>query len=201
MVRTRLILLLALIASSAGFAAAAGAALDTVKVGTYRIETEHTQVGFSISHFGFTHYAGIFSGASGTLRWDPAHPALSSLEVRIAVDSVITTLPKLTELLKGDQWFDVAHFPQATFLSTRVSIDSSGAITIIGNLTLHGVTKLVTLTAYLVGAGVNPIDKMYTAGFAAHGTIRRTDFGVSLYAPALGEEVELSIAGAFELQT
>jgi polyisoprenoid-binding protein YceI len=69
-----------------------------------------------------------------------------------------------------------------------------------GNLTLHGVTKPIVLHAHLVGAGVNPINKAYTVGFDASGTIKRSDFGVSMYAPALGDEVQLSIAGAFELQ-
>jgi len=57
----------------------------------------------------------------------------------------------------------------------------------------------VVLHAHLVGAGVNPIDKAYTVGFQASGTIKRSDFGVRLYAPAVGDDVELSIAGAFEL--
>ena len=60
-------------------------------------------------------------------------------------------------------------------------------------------TKPVVLHAHLVGAGVNPLDKAYTVGFQASGMIKRSDFGVSLYAPAVGDDVELSIAGAFEL--
>jgi polyisoprenoid-binding protein YceI len=171
-----------------------------VKLGTFRVESNHTQVGFSISHFGFTKYSGLFSGATGSLRLDPAHPAANTLEVNIPVDSIVTTIPKLTDLLKGDKWFDVTKFPQATFSSTNVSFNSNGEVTIAGNLTLHGVTKPVTLHAHLVGAGVNPLDKMYTVGFGASGTIKRSDFGVRLYLPALGDDVELMIAGAFELE-
>jgi polyisoprenoid-binding protein YceI len=199
MTRMKPRLVFALIVTTVGIGAFAAPALDSVKGGAYRADPDHTQVSFSISHFGFTRYTGIFSGASGTLKWDPAHPAQSSLDVKIPLDSVVTTSSKLTGELKGEQWFDAAHFPQAMFVSTRVSVDSSGTLTINGNFTLHGITKPVTLTARLVGAGVNPIDKMYTAGFEAHGTIKRTDFGVSQYAPALGDEVELLIAGAFEI--
>lgn len=179
---------------------AAGPALDTVKSGTYKVESYHTQVGFSLSHFGFTSYSGLFSGATGSLKLDPVHPAASKLDVTIPVDSILTTVPKLTDELKGDKWFDVAKFPQATFTSTNVTLGSGGEATITGTLTLHGVTKPVVLHAHLVGAGVNPLDKAYTVGFQASGTIKRSDFGVSLYAPALGDDVELSIAGAFELQ-
>ena len=190
----------AALAVSAGAGAAAGPALDTVKSGTYKVESNHTQVGFSLSHFGFTSYSGLFSGATGSLKLDPVHPAASKLDVTIPVDSILTTVPKLTDELKSDKWFDVAKFPQAIFTSTNVTLGSGGEATITGTLTLHGITKPVVLHAHLVGAGVNPLDKMYTIGFQASGTIRRSDFGVSLYAPALGDDVELSIAGAFELQ-
>jgi polyisoprenoid-binding protein YceI len=181
-------------------ASAASPALKDVKAGTYKVESYHTQVGFSLLHFGFTNYSGLFSGATGTLRLDPSNPAASKLDVTIPVRSIVTTVPVLTDELKGDKWFDVAKFPQAIFTSTDVTFAPGGEVTIRGTLTLHGVTKPITLHAHLVGAGVNPLDKAYTVGFQAQGTIKRSDFGVSLYAPALGDDVELSIAGAFELE-
>ncbi len=70
----------------------------------------------------------------------------------------------------------------------------------IGNLTLHGVTKPVVLEVHFIGAGINPIDKAYTVGFEATATIKRSDFGVTTYVPAIGDEVQLNIAGAFEQQ-
>jgi polyisoprenoid-binding protein YceI len=190
----------ALIAASTVMAASPAApTLGSVKAGTYKVEGYHTQVGFSLSHFGFTNYSGLFSGATGSLRLDPANPGADHLEVTIPVESILTTVPKLTDELKGDKWFDVAKFPQATFTSTSVAVGPDGAATISGTLTLHGVTKPIVLHAHLLGAGVNPIDKMYTIGFQASGTIKRSEFGVSQYVPALGDDVELTIAGAFEL--
>ena len=189
----------AILSASAATAATPSPTLDSVKAGTYAIESAHTEVGFSLSHFGFTNYSGLFSGATGNLRLDPGNLAASKLDVSIPVQSIQTTVPVLTDELKGDKWFDVAKFPQATFTSTKVSVAGNGDLTIAGNLTLHGVTKPVVLHAHLVGAGVNPIDKAYTVGFQASGTIKRSDFGVTLYAPAVGDDVELSIAGAFEL--
>jgi polyisoprenoid-binding protein YceI len=201
MTRTSISFLLTAILSTLSVTAATTApSFDSVKMGTYGIDSAHTQVGFSISHFGFTNYAGLFAGATGTLKFDPAHPANDKLDVTILVDSLVTTVPKLTDELKGGQWFDVAKFPQATYTSSGVAMGLGGEITITGNLTLHGVTRPVTLHAHLMGAGVNPIDKKYTVGFEVKGKINRTDFGVSQYAPALGAEVELLIAGAFELQ-
>lgn len=201
MSRTSISLFLAASLSTMPVTAATTAlSIDSVKKGSYRIDSAHTQVGFSISHFGFTNYAGLFAGATGTLQFDPAHPSNDKLDVTIPVDSIVTTVPKLTDELKGAQWFDSAKFPQATYNSSGVAVGPGGEITITGNLTLHGVTRPVTLHAHLMGAGVNPIDKKYTVGFEVKGKINRTDFGVSQYAPALGAEVELLIAGAFELQ-
>ena len=190
----------AIVAASTAFAAAPAPTLSTVKAGTYKVESYHTQVGFTLSHFGFTNYSGLFSGATGSLQLDPAHPGADRIEVTIPVQSIQTTVPLLTDELKGEKWFDVAKFPQATFTSTNVTLGADGSATITGNLTLHGITKPVVLHAHFMGAGVNPIDKAYTVGFQANTTIKRTDFGVSLYAPAVGDEVELTIAGAFELQ-
>jgi polyisoprenoid-binding protein YceI len=190
----------AILTASAAVAAPPIPTLESVKAGTYKVESYHTEVGFSLSHFGFTNYSGLFSGATGSLRLDPGNLATTRLEVSVPVQSILTTVPVLTDELKGDKWFDVAKFPQADFTSTNVSVGPSGELTITGNLTLHGTTRPIVLHARLVGVGVNPIDKQYTVGFQANGTIKRSDFGISLYAPALGDDVELSIAGAFELQ-
>ncbi|QYE36331.1 YceI family protein [Polymorphobacter sp. PAMC 29334] len=169
----------------------------SVKAGTYSVEPGHTQVTFSVSHFGFTEYSGVFSGASGSLRIDPASPAAAKLDVSMPVGTVQTTSAKLDGELKGDQWFDAAKFPTATFDSTKVTSEGPGRATIAGNLTLHGVTRPVILQAQFVGAGVNPLDKSETIGFSATGTIRRSEFGVTKYVPLVGDEVKLSIAGAF----
>jgi len=172
----------------------------TVKAGTYKVEPYHTQVVFSVSHFGFTNYWGVFSNVSGSLTLDPKKPAASKLEVTIPVQSVMTTSDKLTGELKGEQWLDAAKFPNATFVSTKVTPGANGTATIVGDFTLHGVTKPLTLHAKFIGAGVNPLDKAFTSGFEATGTIKRSEFGVKQYLPLLGDNVQLHIAGAFELQ-
>jgi polyisoprenoid-binding protein YceI len=79
-------------------------------------------------------------------------------------------------------------------------VPTADGATVTGNFTLHGITKPVVLHVRFIGAGVNPIDKAYTVGFEATGTIKRSDFGVKTYLPAVGDEVQLSIAGAFEQQ-
>ncbi len=171
-----------------------------VKAGTYKVEPYHTQVAFTLSHFGLSEFSGFFSGASGSLKLNPANPAANKLDVTIPIDSVLTTVPKLTGELKGDKWFDAAKYPTAEFTSTKVTLAGKASAIISGTLTLHGVTKPIVLKAHLVGAGINPIDKAYTVGFSATGTIKRSAFGVSAYVPYIGDDVHLTIAGAFELQ-
>ena len=168
--------------------------------GTYALEPTHTQVVFSLLHFGFTPYYGLFSDASGTLKLDTAHPATSSLNVTIPVSSVQTTSGKLTDELKGADWFDATHYPTATFVSSKVEPDGKGGATITGSFTLHGITKPLTLHAQYVGSGTNPMDKAYTVGFKATGTLKRSDYDVKKYVPLVGDDVTLTLSGAFEKQ-
>jgi polyisoprenoid-binding protein YceI len=173
----------------------------SVKAGAYKLEPLHTQVGFSLSHFGFTNYSGLFSGASGSLSLDPNTVEISKVNISIPIQSVQTTVPLLTEELKGDKWFDATQFPAATFVSTKITKTGAETATIAGDLTLHGVTKQVTLQAHLVGSGVNPLDKSFTVGFEATGVIERSDFGIKQYLPLLGDDVTLHIDAAFVLKS
>ncbi|ACB95557.1 YceI family protein [Beijerinckia indica] len=171
-----------------------------VKGGTYVVEPGHTQVGFSVLHLGFTNYSGVFSDVSGTLELDPKKPSASKLNVTIPIASVQTTSAKLTDELKSAQWFDAAQFANATFTSTKVELTGKNTATVTGTLTLHGVTKPTVLAVHFIAAGINPLDKKYTVGFEATGTIKRSDYDVKTYLPLIGDQVQLKIAGAFEHQ-
>ena len=109
-----------------------------VKPGTYKVEPGHTQIGFSILHMGFTNYSGFFSGASGSLQLQPTTPSSAKLQVTVPVASVLTTVPKLDQELKGADWFDAAKYPNATFTSTQVHPTGKDTAEIDGDLTLHG---------------------------------------------------------------
>ncbi|MEA1834919.1 YceI family protein [Methylobacterium durans] len=171
-----------------------------IQGGTYAVDPGHTQVGWRVSHMGFSNYAGGFSDVSGSLVLDPKNPAASKLSVRIPVASVATDSAKLTGELKGDQWLDAGKYPDMTFVSTKAAPAGKDHAKVTGDLTLHGVTKSVTLDVTLVGAGTNPLNKKYTVGFEATGTLKRSEFGVKTYVPLIGDELHLTIAGAFERQ-
>lgn len=187
-------------AVSVSLAQAPGGQGKDVKAGDYRVEPYHTQVLFSVSHFGLSNFSGVVTGASGSLKLDPAHPANSKLDVSVEAATILTPVEKLTGELRGAEWLDADKYPKATFVSTRVIPTGAGQATVEGDLTLHGVTRPLTLKAHFVGAGVNPITKGYTVGFDGEGAIKRTEFGVTKYAPMIGDTVHLTLHAAFELR-
>lgn len=191
---------LALLTTSAFADQAVTSDPSKVQSGTYAVEPNHTRVMFGVSHFGFTTYYGDFPGASGTLDLQPNNPDASKLEIKVPVTKVWTPSQKLTDELKGDQWLDAAKYPDMTFRSNKVSKTGSDTAEVTGELSLHGVTKPVTLNVKFNAAGPNPLSKKYTTGFEVTGKIKRSDFGVKTYVPAIGDEVDLIISAAFEKQ-
>jgi polyisoprenoid-binding protein YceI len=169
-----------------------------VKPGTYAVEPHHTQVSFSVLHMGFTYYSGVFSDASGSLALTPKKPGSMVVSISVPVGSVATTSTKLNEELTSADWLDAAHYPTMVFRSSKVTLTGKTTADIDGLLTLHGVTKPLTLHATFVGAGMNILDKKETVGFQLSGALKRSDFGVSKYVPLIGDAVTLNIAAAFE---
>jgi polyisoprenoid-binding protein YceI len=159
---------------------------------TYKLEPTHTSVTFQYTHFGFSHPTGKFMNAVGTVTLDEATPANSSVEVSFAIDGVNTGVPALDAHLKGADFFDAAKFPTATFKSTKVEPTSATTAKVTGDLTIHGITKPVTLDVTLNQKGPNMMKKL-TAGFTAKGTINRSDFGISTYVPAVSDQIDLYI--------
>lgn len=193
-------LALAALVSVPAFAQERTANPAQVEAGTYKVDPAHTQVTFGVSHMGFTTYYGRFADATGTLDLSPKDPDASRLQIEVPASTVSTTSDKLNEELKGAQWFDAQKYPEITFRSTKVARTGKDTAQVTGDLTLHGVTKPVTLAVRFVGAGVNPLDKKYTVGFQATGLIRRSEFGMTTYVPLIGDRVELTLSGAFERQ-
>ncbi len=167
--------------------------------GTYALDKAHGKVTWSISHLGFSTYIGQFTDTAGTLVLDPAKPENSTLDVTIQTASVGTLNPVLDEHLKSADFFNVAKFPTATFKSTKIIQTGPKTAKVRGDFTLLGVTKPLTLLVTLNQAGNNPFFKYYEAGFTATAHFKRTAWGLSKYAPALGDDVNLQIEGEFKL--
>lgn len=184
--KSKLIQTLALISCFSSFSSITHAA------DTFTIDNEHTYVLWRIKHLGFSTQAGKWF-ANGKLILDKDHPKNSTVNVTINIENVITGIEELDKHLRGKDFFDVEKYPTATFTSTKVNMIGKDTANIDGTLTLHGVSKPVVLKAKLNKAGLNPITNQMTVGFSAHTTIKRSDFGIKTYLPALGDEVTLDI--------
>lgn len=169
-----------------------------VQEGTYTVEPVHTRVLFGVSHMGFSTWYGEFTNVSGTLKLEPKSVENSTFEIKIPVSTISTSNEKLNGELKSADWLDAGQFPEIHFKAKKIERTGDKTAKVTGDLTLHGVTKPVTLDVKFNGAGTNPLDKKYTAGFEAKGTIRRSDFGVKTYIPLIGNDVTLIISAAFE---
>jgi polyisoprenoid-binding protein YceI len=179
---------------------AAGAAAQAPKAagpesGTYAVEPTHTRVLFGVDHMGTSTWYGDFTHASGTLKLDVKNPAASQLEVSVPMDSVSTTNTVLDGELKSPDWFDAAKFPTMTFKSTKITVTGPGRANVAGELTLHGVTKPVTLTAELGGFGDGQVPGSKVLGISASTEINRTDFGVGAGIPSamLSDKIKIEL--------
>ena len=196
----RMIPLAALMAAALPSAviAAAPAAPQATQAGTYKVETHHTLAEFTVNHFGFNDFFGVISGATGSLVLDPKAIGATKLDISLPADGISTTNAALDSELKGADWFDAAQYPTIRFVSQKVVQTGPRTARISGTITMHGVTKLLVLDASFGGAGVNMLDKAYTVGFSATGTLKRSDFSITKYVPAVSDEVRIKISAAFE---
>lgn len=166
--------------------------------GTYVIDPAHSKITWSVSHFGFSTYVGQFAGVAATLKLDPKALDSTDLQVTVNTASLGTLNSALDEHLKSPEFLDAAKFPQATFRATSVKRTGETSADITGDLTLHGVTKPVVIHATFNQAGVNFIDHKYSLGFAGAAVLKRSEFGIKTYSPAIGEDVTLQIEAEFK---
>jgi polyisoprenoid-binding protein YceI len=166
---------------------------------TFNIDPTHTQVSFTYNHFGFSNPTGRLEDIKGTVVVDQADWGKSSVNVTMPLSGLHTGVPKLDEHLKTPDFFDAAKFPDVTFKSTQVTKTGAETLDITGDLTVHGVTKPVTLHARVNKIGENKMISSSTAGFDADTTLKRSDFGVGKYVPMVSDEVHVHITVSADL--
>lgn len=167
-----------------------------VATDTWTVDPSHSRVGFVVRHLGFSKVRGAFEKFEGTL--DFASDDLYSLRASavIQADSINTNEPKRDEHLRSGDFFDVAQYPTITFETTDVRVITDRQFILVGEFSLHGVTKTVELTGEYLGESKDPWGGT-RVGFEASTTINRKDFGlnwnVALEAGGLlvGEGVEI----------
>jgi polyisoprenoid-binding protein YceI len=185
-----------------GAADAPAPAAKPVPAGDYSIDTAHTSLIFRVDHLGFSTYTGRFTKVDAQLRFDPENLASSRVNVSIDPRSIESdNAPAgFMATLAGKDWLDAERFPTMTFTSKAIETTGAHAFRIRGELTMHGVTRPVTLEArYNGGYAGHPQDPNARIGFSARGTFKRSDFGVSYGIPApgttmgVGDQVEVII--------
>jgi polyisoprenoid-binding protein YceI len=168
-----------------------------VSLATWAIDPAHTTVEFAVRHMMVTTVKGYISGVEGTIAFDDADPTRSSVTVSLDAASIDTREPKRDAHLRSADFFDAARFPKITFASTMIEPESDG-YRIIGDLTMHGVTREIALSATFEGRQHDPAG-MEHAGFTAHGILDRREFELtwnqSLEAAGimLGNDVRITI--------
>ena len=171
----------------------AGAAAQA-QTSTWTIDPVHSGIEFQIRHLGVSNVHGTFHKVTGTVQLDDKNIAHSSVDASIDATTVNTDEPKRDEHLKSPDFFNVEKFPTITFKSTSVT-NAGGKLQLIGDLTLAGVTKPVTLDLDGPAAPQKGQGGKTMSGFSATGTIHRSDFsfGPKYAPPALGDDVKFTI--------
>jgi polyisoprenoid-binding protein YceI len=163
------------------------------QVSNWKIDPAHSSVNFQIRHLGVSNVHGAFSKVTGDVVWNEKDPSKSSVVATIDTTTVNTDNEKRDGHLKSPDFFDVATFPTMTFKSTSVK-NVNGKLQLIGDLTLHGQTKSVTLD---VDGPVPPQTNngKTVSGFSATGLLKRSDFnfGPKFAPPTLGDEIKFTI--------
>jgi len=169
-----------------------GLAAPAFAADTYDIEPNHTFPRFEYSHLGLSTHHGQFDKTSGKIVLDRAAKT-GSIDITVDMASVNMGNPKLEEHLRDEDFFDVAKFPVMTFKSNQVKFNGDVPVSAEGELTLHGVTKPLTLAITNVKCAMHPMVKKEDCGAEVTGMLKRSDFGVSKFTPMVGDDVTLHI--------
>lgn len=171
------------------FATGAGVASEA----RYVFDPVHTRVAFQVSHAGFSDPVGTFSRIEGELTFDEADWSSARLKVRIPMTTLELGDADWREKILDRTFFDAKKFPETVFESTKVESTGSNTAKVTGDLTMHGVTRPVTLAVTLNALRRHPLTFKKTAGFSATASLRRSDFGMTSWKNLVGDDVRLVI--------
>jgi polyisoprenoid-binding protein YceI len=159
---------------------------------TYMIDTNHTKPRFKYNHLGFSDQESRFDTLSGSITIDRVAKT-GSVDITIDANSVDSGYPVFNGHLKGEDFFDTAKYPTITYKSDKFKFDGDKLVGVDGDLTVKGITKPVTLTVTSFDCKPHPMVKKEACGANAVAHIKRSDFNMGKYVPAVSDEVTLSI--------
>lgn len=180
-----------LISSALALTTVASAALPS----QWQLDDSHTRVGFSVNHLGFSTTMGHFNDVKGVINYDVKSPSKTNMSFTIATDSIDTNWDARDEHLKKAEFFNVAKYPTMTFKSTSVKFINPQQAKVIGDFTMLGQTKPLTLDVTLNKIANSPLTKEPVIGFRATGNIDRAAYGMTAFADGITTNVPIQIDG------
>jgi polyisoprenoid-binding protein YceI len=166
---------------------------------TYQIDSAHTHAQFKVRHLMISNVKGEFTKVTGTVTVDDTNHAMSGIDVAIDVNSISTREPQRDTHLKSADFFDVEKFPTITFVSKEVVKSGDNEFEVVGDLTIHGVTKTIDLEVEELTPEMKDPYGLYRRGASAKATILRSDFGLKYNAALetggvlIGDDVHITI--------
>ncbi|GGE16544.1 Polyisoprenoid-binding protein YceI [Gemmobacter megaterium] len=160
----------------------------------YVLDASHSQIVFSYNHLGFSTSYGMFSGFEGSISFDEADPAQSSVTVEFPVTTMLTGWQERFDHFMSPDFFNAETNGTVKFASTAIEVTGETTAQITGDLTINGVTKAVVLEARLNQKGDHPMMNKPWVGFDATTTVLRSEFNLGMFAPYISDEVKIDIS-------
>jgi polyisoprenoid-binding protein YceI len=166
---------------------------------TWNADPMHSKLTFSTTHLGISDIAGLFQKFEASATAGKADFSDAVFQLSADVNSVNTEVEMRDNHLRSADFFEVEKYPKMTFNSTSIKKITKDKYKLSGNLTLHGITKPVTMHVWYRGTVENPMSKAQTSGFQLTGTIKRSDFsiGPKFPAPMLSDDIQIKADGEF----
>jgi polyisoprenoid-binding protein YceI len=164
-----------------------------VSANTYKLDPVHSSIVFSVKHLQVSHVFGRFNDPSGTFEFDPANPTAAKFDIQVQAASVDTGNERRDNHLRNPDFFEVDAHPVIRFVSTSITPKGEDEFEVTGDLSLHGVTRPLTITLRHTGTGPDQRGGQ-RSGFHTEFTINRSDFSMNFMIPAVSDEVRLIVA-------
>ena len=157
---------------------------------TYTIDPAHTYPNFTINHLGFSTMHGRFDSTRGTITLDTAKKT-GKVDITIKTASISTGFAKRDADLRAPDFFNAAEYPTMTYKADHIRFKGNTPAVVEGKLPLLGVTRPVKLYINAFKCGVNPLSKKQECGAGATAEIKRSDFGMKTFLPAIGDTIKM----------
>ncbi|HTC46894.1 MAG TPA: YceI family protein [Candidatus Aquilonibacter sp.] len=160
---------------------------------TWQLDPPHSSAQFSVRHLGVSTVRGAFTKVSGTVQYDPAHPARTSIQATIQSASVDTRVDMRDNDLRSPNFLDVQKYPTITFQSKKVEAEGAGKLKVTGDITIHGVTKEAVLDVDGPSEAMKDPWGNLRMGASATTKVNRKDFGVNGAPGVVGDEITITL--------